>query len=386
MTKFKLSRELPKVVEKYKTLSAAELHKFILQDYNKDVKPNTITTFFKRHAQLKADYEAVFSSAAASQVEVSGDIFMNGHFASLPSIRKWNIEKATLVSSKYQANNVNALKLVCQGRFFSKDHVTKKLTQHDIAGWLPKTPERLTLEQAQEFIAAVHQAGVGTKGYRIAIRDFFLSRDNRTLKPSEVSGDMPKIGKWKHAFIEKPIVDKILGYVKERNYQAFVADYTMFKTATRVTAALTCFLKSNLHTVGGVNVVSVVDKGFHRKQRKEWDKIVTDDLLEHLHVCWLQYGNNAFEGLDQKTLSSLNKEAYAVFLDPASAEYDLAMSEPNHVWRHEFGGMMLRATAWNYDLVAYLGGWDSTDMLKKVYGAPPLEMIRKLGMEFIPQI
>jgi hypothetical protein len=384
---FKLSDELPKVIEKYKTLGVSELHRLLLQDYNKDVSTQSINMYFMRHPEIRSNYEQVFNSAAASQVEVNGEIFKNGNFAALPTIQKWNREKATLVSVVYQASNVNAIKNLCKGVFYTKDHVTKKLTEHHIEGWTPKTPERLTLDQCQEYRNAVAASGCGTKGVRIAIRDFFLSRDSRTLKPSEMSGDMPKIGKWKHAHIEKVVIDKILEHVRSRNYQAFVADLFMFKTATRSASAFSCCLKSNLHTAAdGTTVLTVLDKGFHRKGRKEWDKIITADLLEHLNALWLEHGNNAFEGLTEETLRGLNKDAYQLWLEPNSAEYDLAMTEPNHVWRHAFGGHMLRATKWNYDLVAYLGGWDSTDMLKKVYGAPPMDMIRKLGLEFIPTI
>ena len=67
-------------------------------------------------------------------------------------------------------------------------------------------------------------------------------------------------------------------------------------------------------------------------------------------------------------------------------EYELAMKEPNHFWRHMFAQHTLRATDWNYDAVAFLGGWDGTDMLKKVYGAPPTETLRALGLKVIPTL
>src|SRR5208283_1869605 len=104
--KFKLSRELPKIIEKYKTLSPADLHRLILQDLNKDVSVKAIGMFFNRHSQMKKEYEAVFSSAANSQIEVSGNLFMNGNFKEVPSVKKWMIEKATLVSPSYMANHV----------------------------------------------------------------------------------------------------------------------------------------------------------------------------------------------------------------------------------------------------------------------------------------
>ena len=41
---------------------------------------------------------------------------------------------------------------------------------------------------------------------------------------------------------------------------------------------------------------------------------------------------------------------------------------PNHIWRHTFAQDCLSATDWNYELVAALGGWISTETLKLSYG------------------
>ena len=41
---------------------------------------------------------------------------------------------------------------------------------------------------------------------------------------------------------------------------------------------------------------------------------------------------------------------------------------PIHIWRHCFAQDALRASNWNYELVASIGGWKSTKILKEVYG------------------
>ncbi len=382
--KIRLKDVLPKLVKKHSTFSPSQLRSYILAEHNKDVTAESITMYFKRHPEQVAELRKEVTEEQVSAVEVTEGIFSNGTFQELPSIKKWNIEKATLVSALYQKQNVNAIKRVCQGIFFKKNHETKILTEQHIPNWIPKTPERLTLEQAQEFIAAVHNAGVGTKDYRIAIRDFFLSRDHITLKTTEVSGMMPPIGKWKHVFVPKDTINKILDYVKARNFVAFAADFTMFKTGTRSTAALSEYLRRKLRTEEGVHVIAVTDKGFHRTGRQTFDKIITDDLLDVLTQCWEMNGDNPFTGLSEESLRRLNKEAYQQFLKDDAL--DLGMTEPNHFWRHMFGAHMLRATNWNYTAVAELGSWSNEDMLKKVYGAPPQEMLRKVGLENIPKI
>ena len=204
------------------------------------------------------------------------------------------------------------------------------------------------------------------------------------MKPTEISGDMPKIGKWKHAVATKEEIKQILDYVKAREAGVYVADLFMYKTGTRSAATFSEVLATNFHIVEGVNIEAITDKGFHRKGRKQWDKIIPEDLKDLLMERWKE-NNNAFLGLEDKA-RDLNKEAYTAILKPNSPELELAMMEPNHFWRHMFAQHMLRETNWNYDAVAFLGGWDGTDMLKKVYGAPPIEMLRKLGMKFIPML
>lgn len=382
--KFKLSFELPELVKKYKTVSPSELQKLVLQDFNVDTTAESITMFFKRHPQETQLLKDYLTQNVASQIVVSADLFKNGNFFEVPLIKKWGNEKATRVSADYHTGNVNSIKSICQGVYYLKDRHTHKLTEVHIDGWEPKSPERLTLEQVQEYLAVIHKAGTGTKQYRIAARDFFLSRDGRTMKPTEISGDMPKIGKWKHAVATKKEIADILQYVKERNFRAFVADLFMYKTGTRSRATFSEVLKTNFHCVEGVNIVSIMDKGFHRKGRKQWDKIIPDDLKADLELLW-ELNNNPFEDLEDKA-RELNKEAYRAILQPNSPELDLALMEPNHFWRHMFAQHMLRETNWNYDAVAFLGGWDGTDMLKKVYGAPPIEMLRALGLQFIPKL
>jgi hypothetical protein len=158
----------------------------------------------------------------------------------------------------------------------------------------------------------------------------------------------------------------------------------MFKTGTRSHAAFTEYLKSKVRIEEGVSMIAVTDKGFHRTGRQTFDKMLPEDLLKELEICWNKYGNNPFAGLEEKTLREINKEAYRVFL--TGDALDLGLSEPNHFWRHMFGAHMLRATNWNYTVVAELGSWSNEDMLKKVYGAPSKDMLRKVGLDNIPKI
>ena len=62
---------------------------------------------------------------------------------------------------------------------------------------------------------------------------------------------------------------------------------------------------------------------------------------------------------------------------------------PIHIWRHTFAQEMLEASGHNYELVASLGGWKNTNVLKNHYGkmsdTKRLEGLM-IGMGLKPQI
>ena len=402
MTKKKIHLKdvIPIMVKKHHTFSPSALIQAILTEYNKDFSLAAFTLFFQRNPDILKQLETEVTAEDIQQIEVSDNIFQNGAFEQLPSIKKWNIEKTTLVSPKYQRTHVNQIKLICQGIYYTRDKTNHQFIEHHIPNWTLKSPERLTLEQFLEFIAEVQKAGCCTNTYRMAFRDFWLSRTNQTLKPSQVSGLMTtgtthKLGRWKNVFVPKDTLKKILEYIKERDFIAYAADFTMFKTGCRSKATLTEFLHAKLRNEDGIYILTVTDKGFHRSGRQPFDKIIMSDLLEVLNICWEKNGENAFAGLNSQYLRNLNKEAYKIFLADdidrdgtvkQESALELGLASPNHFWRHMFGSHMLRATGYNYTAVAELGSWKTEDMLKKVYGAPPKEMLRKIGLETIPTI
>jgi integrase len=132
-------------------------------------------------------------------------------------------------------------------------------------------------------------------------------------------------------------------------------------------------------------MVTVIDKGLHRKGRQTWDKIVPLTLMEEIEKVSQEREDRIF-GISDYRLSKINKEAYRVFLKDNPRALDLALREPNHFWRHMFAQHMLRATNWNYVLVAALGGWKTREALIESYGMPPSEMIRREGLSTIPEI
>jgi len=385
--KFKLKDELPKLIVKYKTFSPQDLRDKILSDYNIAVTPKAVSMWKKRNPeQIKLLGTSVVTEEKQKEV-VSGSIYENGTFKALDSVHKWIIEKTPRVSPKFLNQSLNHLKLMCQGKFYTKDKETKKMTEHQIDGWIPKHPDRISVEDAKEFIANVHSAGCTTNGFKIAFRDFYLSREDKTIKPTDIDGETSEVGKWKYVVVEKALLQEILAYIKERNYLAYVCDFAMYKTGTRIEATLSDFSKSNLTQEAGIAEMHITDKGFHRKGRQKWAKIVPDDLLKEFENIWNTISKDRlFESLDPQELRELNKEAYRIYLKDQPKALELGLSDPCHFWRHMFAQHMLRASAWNYELVAYMGGWNGIDIIRRCYAAPAVEMLKKAGLQYVPNI
>lgn len=104
-------------------------------------------------------------------------------------------------------------------------------------------------------------------------------------------------------------------------------------------------------------------------------KLIPDDLWEELPKEGKLFNIEAHE------LNNLLRTSYKEVI-PEIAE---RIPMPFHFWRHMFAQRMLRASNWNYGLVASLGGW-SLEALRRYYGMPPKEVIRKFGLETLPKI
>ncbi len=63
---------------------------------------------------------------------------------------------------------------------------------------------------------------------------------------------------------------------------------------------------------------------------------------------------------------------------------------PTHIWRHTFAQEGLKATGYKYELVASLGGWVNTSILKKHYGemgeaARERGLLKAMGLK-VPEV
>ena len=377
----KLREIIPQVVRKFRTFSPIEVREKILQDYNRAVTPEAITMFFKRHPEVETELRKEVVSRELENEVVVDSIFNNGAFEELPSVKQWMIDKTGQISEDLLKEQTRMVKSVCRGIFYLGH---SRHDKYQIPNWTLKNPDRSTVQHAKEFLYHMRKAKRGTHCYRLALRSFFQSK-GIIVQRKDISGEVENVGKYNNVYVEKGILEKIFEYVKQIDYEAYLIDEFMYKTATRIRASLDVRKKAFWKDEEQTRMITVIDKGLHRKGRQTWDKIVPLSLMEEIEKVSQEREDRIFLISDYR-LSKINKEAYRVFLKDNPRALDLALREPNHFWRHMFAQHMLRATKWNYVLVAKLGGWKNREALIESYGMPPSEMMRREGLSTIPEI
>lgn len=133
---------------------------------------------------------------------------------------------------------------------------------------------------------------------------------------------------------------------------------------------------SNVSWDNPITTIRVLDKGLHRKGRKEWFKRIAGKPLERFKDLWNVAGKPS-EGrifpFNMDKVVDLFKQCYEI----AGIPKDKWNGMPFHIWRHTACQEYLEATDYNWDLVAKTLGWDSVDTMKKSYGKVPEKVIRR---------
>jgi integrase len=165
---------------------------------------------------------------------------------------------------------------------------------------------------------------------------------------------------------------EIIGYTK-----------LLYYTATRKQAGLDIMCNNPKHNFEGDTwIINVTDKG-KGHNRIEWSKLIYGYAKEAFETYIVKrFGippeyiaqelpkrkGYLFPSLQKVNVPKLVKKylirAGCVYMKKPKGETTI----PIHIWRHTFALDCLEATGWNYELVASLGGWKNTNILKEHYG------------------
>lgn len=162
----------------------------------------------------------------------------------------------------------------------------------------------------------------------------------------------------------------------------------MYYTGTRRAAAVDInFQHCRFELTSDMWLIEVIDKG--RRGGIKWDKLLIGQALKEMK----EYVSERFK-ITENLETEVPKKISALFPSYYGKENLLSSiyrrvhdhagiktTIPVHIFRHTFAQDCLDATDWNYEMVATLGGWKNTTILKQAYGemgrSPKLRGLRK---------
>jgi len=177
---------------------------------------------------------------------------------------------------------------------------------------------------------------------------------------------------------------------KEYALEILGACVFMYGTATRKTACFSMKLndilknKSLEHSFNkNVWRIQIIDKG--TKGGKLWNKYLRGSLLIKFRSIIAERHNIPIDEIEDTITDRIDYVFPLLHKNPDKGAENIKKYlikggvkykefKPVHIWRSTFAQEFLRATNWNYEACASLGGWENTSVLKRSYGKMPEEV------------
>jgi hypothetical protein len=364
-------RDIPEIARELRTVSPSRIADRILAKRNAERTSQSVTMWFKEHSDIYNQLaRELVENLPSERQAVDQSIFERGRFEELPSVKTW-IQDLTLRNAKEATIRgwVNLLKRVCRGEV--QDRVL-------IREWTLRHPDRLTLQDAKDFLYELKKRHQRIREWALMLRNFLTSGREIIVTSTDISGRLEDdAGQYADLYISKDKIYEIFDYLNERNQMAYLISKFSYKTASRLTASIEAQWAFLNHEE---REITVFEKAIKGKAKTRCVKLLPNDLYAELMQLPSKRGK-IFKGLEAKELNKLLREAYRVVI-PEIAQ---RIPKPFHFWRHMFAQQMLRASNWNYGLVASLGHW-SLETLRRYYGRPPKETIKVFGLKTLPTI
>jgi hypothetical protein len=374
--RYKASRDLPDFAREHKTLSPTRLAQLVLNRRNEKITPESVTMWFKRHPAIYQQLAKELVEILPTEKEkVDASIFERKQFEELSSVKAWILEmKARELSAYSILSQKTNLRLICMGKF-----PRRKIDLVTEGKWCYKHPDRLSLYDAMEIIAILKDKGIETYEYKRSLKDFLQSK-GIVIGKKIIVGKSKSFGRLAKLYVERPVINEMLEWIKNINFEAYVCDDFMFKTGTRSKASLKALIENinfEQHTI------RVYDKGRHSlyPEGKEWEKYIPFKLWQNLMKLIRNRKSGKIFNVSKDRLTKINREALKRFVPDLEPKIKM----PNHFWRHMFFQHLLRATEWNYAVCAELGG-STVQSLQESYGKPPEAIVRQWGLKYMPTL
>lgn len=387
--KYKPERDIPKAVREIKSLSPSLICEWIKNHRTRENKatkkreqvirkPPSISNFFKRNPRLYKELEkeiAEFSRPEAVMTEID---LANGAFLRIPCVDKWILQmrgRGARDTSIFKF--VSHIKNICKGKLPQPRKRTREKKPHIfLEEWGLKHPRALTLEDCLRYNSEMKAQECDSRDYRLAMRNFLRSRN--VAGWDTISGKLSEQkGKYAHLYATKEEIIKIFEWLKTFNYEAYLCAKFSFKCGG---ARRTATLEASAEYVNKEDKTIIVFEKANRNAPKRREiKEIPDDFYEELKPR-IERGGKLFD-IEGNELTKILRACYKAVIP--KLEQNIPM--PIHFWRHQFAQHMLRATEWNYALVAMLGGW-KVQTLEDYYGAMDRKSVRGYAREKLREI
>lgn len=373
--KYRPSKDLPRFAIEYHTLSPSKLCDIILKERNKQITPDAITHWFKRHPEIHQELRHKIHEEELPYLEVAASIFENGTFEELPSIKNWRLQLDNRdLTFLFIRNKINNLKNLCLGKSHGFNFVEE-------GTWCLKHPDRLSAKDVMEFISLLKAKGKDAYSFKRDGKDFLLSKGIAV----RIAVGKPKgYGKYARLFVEKSTLTQMLTWIKQQSFEIYTIDEFMFKTGTRIGATLKALIQ-DLHEVGDKAIQIVYDKGRKSKYPKGhmWNKRIDAQLLWDMKQLIGDRKHGKIFNVTSGTVAKMNRKALETYGPDLFKQYPNLMV--NHFWRHMFFQHMLRKTGWNSAIAAEIGG-STKQSVDESYGKPPKELIKQWSEKYYIEI
>lgn len=379
--KYKPERDLIEFARDAKTLSPSKLAEIVLNRRNREISPESVTMWFKRHPQVYDDLsKELIQGLPTEKQAVDDSIFQNDNFQEIASVKNWIVEmNARELDPKTIEGQLINLKSSCLGKFRSRKADEEKIDFVAEGKWAMKHPDRVSLNDALELITLLKEKNIDTHQYKRALKDFLISKGVVVGKKIAV-GKSKGYGKYAKLHVEKPKILLMLKELQATNFEAYAADLFMLKTGTRVNATLNALIE-DIQGVRGLATITVFDKGRRSKYAKghPWEKEVDPQLYDALQKLIGERKAGKIFSMNETQLAEINRAIVTKHAPEVVERYPDFM--PNHIWRHFFAQLLLPQVEWNYAIVAALGGW-TPQALEESYGKPPNELVREWSKKY----
>jgi integrase len=300
----------------------------------------------------------------------------NGSFLKIPCIEKWVLQLRGR-GAKDKAINMflGHLKYICMGKLPNPRKRRKEGKPSIILeDWGLKHPASLTLKDCLKYNSAMIENEVDTRNYRLAMRNFLKSRNIEGC--DTISGKLEKEkGQYAHLYTNK--TNEFFAWLKDFNYEVYLISKFAFKCGgVRKTASLNA--EAQYVDVENKTII-LFEKSNRNAPKRKVIKEIPDDLFEEL-LPRIKVGGKLFN-ISDKDLCKILRACYKAVIP----ELEPNIPMPFHFWRHQFAQHMLRATDWNYALVALYGDW-KVQTLEDYYGAMDKREVRGFAREKLAEI